>query len=389
MKLNSLRADIVLMTTPQLEVLQIKRSKGVKHYCHIIHSLPHVDNYEVFALDYFDSIFTNSPIHNDFIRQVEKVRNLPTKQITITGCTYLDVLDSKLKKFQAQLAKNEILIYENQEIKPITSFFTNKADSDKYTILISPSWGREAILSKYGMKVISPLIDSNFNIIIRPHPQTYISESHILENLKAQTKDCPNIKWDSNIDNIYAMQEADLMLGDFSGILFDFLCLFSKPIATMEFNFNITGYDLEDIYDTPWVKGALQKIGRSIKDEEIPNLASVLESFLEDKSGILNKNIAEMKELLWHYQGTSAEVSTKELLKIHRNILESSLGEKYSIYQHLSCLNAILDSTTMYQTKDSNISENEMRNNIFSNQLQNKAQTAYNYSFVSNVGGGQ
>jgi hypothetical protein len=33
-----LEADVCAMTTPGLDVLQIKRSKGVKHYAHLIHA---------------------------------------------------------------------------------------------------------------------------------------------------------------------------------------------------------------------------------------------------------------------------------------------------------------------------------------------------------------
>ncbi|MCL2479850.1 MAG: CDP-glycerol--glycerophosphate glycerophosphotransferase, partial [Treponema sp.] len=36
-RLNMLNADVVLMTTPGLDVYQLKRSKGVKHYSHIVH----------------------------------------------------------------------------------------------------------------------------------------------------------------------------------------------------------------------------------------------------------------------------------------------------------------------------------------------------------------
>lgn len=95
-KLNTLRADVLLMTTPQLNVLQLKRSSGVKHYAHILHGLTHVDIYEIFALDYFDSVLTNSDIHTDFIREVEHIRQLKPKRIEVVGCTYLDVLHRKL-----------------------------------------------------------------------------------------------------------------------------------------------------------------------------------------------------------------------------------------------------------------------------------------------------
>lgn len=218
------------MTTPQLDVLQIKKSKYVKHYCHIIHSLPHVDIYEIFALDYFDSVFTNSPIHTDFIHKVESIRGLKTKQIIITGCTYLDVLYDKLNNLDITTYQSNIKYFND----------------DKNVVLLSPSWGRESLLHKYGMDVITPFINSEFNLIIRPHPQTLISDMPLINYLKTKTMMFENIKWDIDRDNIYAMEEASIMVGDFSGVIFDFICLFNKPVVTMKFIFNKVGYDVED-----------------------------------------------------------------------------------------------------------------------------------------------
>ena len=349
-KLNTLSADLMLLTTPQLNVLQLKRSKKVKHYCHIIHSLPHIDIYEVFALDYFDSVFTNSPIHTDFIREIESIRGLKPKQVTITGCTYLDVLKEKLDSLKAQNA-----------LKP--TFFPN---TKKPIILLSPSWGREALLSKYGMQLITPLLECDVNIILRPHPQSLISESKLLDSLRDcinKHKNANNLKWDSTTDNIYAMSEADLMIGDFSGVIFDFISLFEKPVLTIKFQFNTIGYDLEDTNKEPWVKHILPKIGAVIED--FSNLKDTLHSVLYDKARTkeIAQNIAELKALLWHFQGKAGERSALELLKIHKRILESSLHSQYQTYQQLLFLNKILEDTSTkmrdLRTKDSKIKDSD------------------------------
>ena len=351
-RLNSLRADIVMMSTPQLDILQIKRSKGVKHYSHIIHSLPHVDIYEVFALDYFDSVFTNSIIHTDFIHEVERIRNLKTKEVIITGCTYLDILQEKLQDYKGLDDEKKI-------------HFFPKTDT-KTTMLLAPSWGREALLSKYGMKLIQPFIDSNFNLIIRPHPQSYNSEKELLDSLQAQTKDCSNIVWDNNRDNIYALHRADMMIGDFSGVIFDFVCLFEKPVLTPTFDFNIVGYDLEDIYDTPWVKDALTKIGKSIEPSEFDRLPSVIESLLQDKEGYdkLKENIREMKALLWEYQGVGGIKTAQEILRIEKEILESRLQDKLELHNEINVINRVLENVASGMCGDSHIILQDKKDSI-------------------------
>src|SRR5574344_1317112 len=55
-KLNLLSAGVVLMTTPGLNVYQLKRSKNVKHYAHVLHAASDATMYRLFGIDFFDSI---------------------------------------------------------------------------------------------------------------------------------------------------------------------------------------------------------------------------------------------------------------------------------------------------------------------------------------------
>lgn len=322
-RLNALEADICLMTTPQLNVLQLKRSKATKHYCHILHSLPHIDNYEIFALDYFDSVFVNSPIHTDFIREVESIRHLKAKQVEIVGCPYLDYLAERVKSLDSTQGAES-----NKD-------FTNP------TILVAPSWGREALLSKYGMKLLKPLLETGYNIIIRPHPQSFVSEKAMLDSIRAQTAHFTNLKWDTHIDNIHSMAESHLMIGDFSGVLFDYVALFSKPIITMEFHFNIIGYDLEDTsHKTPWVESALKEISESIAEKDFGDIKRIIDSTLRDS--IKASNRAKMKELLWHYEGRGGTQSALKLLEIHKGILENDLGENIALHKQILAIDNLL-----------------------------------------------
>lgn len=322
-RLNALEADICLMTTPQLGVLQLKRSKATKHYCHILHSLPHIDNYEIFALDYFDSVFVNSPIHTDFIREVEAIRHLKTKQVEIVGCPYLDYLAERVKSLDS------------------TQGAESNKDSTNPTILVAPSWGREALLSKYGMKLLTPLLETGYNIIIRPHPQSFVSEKAMLDFIRTQTAHFTNLKWDNHIDNIHSMAESHLMIGDFSGVLFDYVALFSKPIITMEFHFNTIGYDLEDTsHKVPWVESALKEISESIAEKDFGAIKRIIDSTLRDS--IKASNRAKMKELLWHYEGRGGTQSALKLLEIHKGILENDLGENLALHKQILAIDSLL-----------------------------------------------
>ncbi len=131
-KLNMLSAGFVLMTTPGLQVYQLKRSRNVKHYSHIFHSPGDPTMYRLFGIDYFDSVLLTGDYQKDDIRYLEKSRGIKEKDLLSVGCTYLDELKKKIDAIPQE-------------------------ENHKFTVLLCPSWGPSAILSKYGEKLLDPL----------------------------------------------------------------------------------------------------------------------------------------------------------------------------------------------------------------------------------------
>lgn len=56
-----LEADVCVLTTPGLDVLQIHRSPGVRHYAHLVHSATDMAIYKLFSFDWFDSVLCSGP----------------------------------------------------------------------------------------------------------------------------------------------------------------------------------------------------------------------------------------------------------------------------------------------------------------------------------------
>ena len=75
--LRFLEADLCAMTTAGLDVLQIKRSRGVKHYAHLIHAPTDAAIYKTYAFDYYDSLLTSGDHQINSIRKLEALRGPP------------------------------------------------------------------------------------------------------------------------------------------------------------------------------------------------------------------------------------------------------------------------------------------------------------------------
>ena len=287
-KLNMLSAGIVLMTTPGIQVYQLKRSKNVKHYSHIFHSCTDSTMYRLFGLDYFDSVLMTGDYQADDIRFLENQRGLPAKKLVTVGCTYLDVLKEKMESIPAE-------------------------ENHKFTVLVSPSWGKSALLGLYGEKLLDPLAKSDMRIIIRPHPQSRISEKDMLDRLHERYKDCKNIEWDNERDNIYSLKKADIMISDFSGIVYDYTFLCDKPVMYANSEMDLLPYDIYDTGHEPWAVTTLQKIGIPIQEKDFENIAEVIKNASDSPE--LAKLTAHYKAEAWQHIGKAGKLTADFMIE--------------------------------------------------------------------------
>ena len=279
-KLNFIEADICLMTTPNLDVFQLKRSKGVKKYVHITHSSAETSTYCLYSLDFFDAVFLNGEHQIRDIRELENKRNTIIKDLYVVGNPYLDEL-SKMK---------ETITKEN---------------NNKKTILIAPSWGMNCLFRRFGEKLLDNIVNSDYNIIIRPHPQSLISDKDIIDKFQNRYKDKNNVEWDFNRVNIYSLSKADIMISDFSGVIFDYAFLFEKPVIIPSFTFDKRGTDAIEIDEEVWTFETIPKISFKLDENNFSNISQIIEDSINNET--LKNNILKAKEEAYMYEGQASK----------------------------------------------------------------------------------
>jgi hypothetical protein len=286
-KMNFLNADVCLSTTPGLDVYQWKRSKTVKHYAHIPHSVDDLTGYRMFGLDRYDSILSSGAYQEKHIRMLEQMRNLPAKEYVVVGCTYLDAMKKRL-----ELVKNK---------EPASH---EHVKQEKLTILVAPSWGPSAILSRFGKGLLDALVQADFNVVVRPHPQSVISEKNILDSLVERYKDNHNLSWNYDNDNFDVLANADLLITDFSGIIFDFTLLFDKSMIYADTKFDSMPYDADWIEEPMWKFRILPELGIKLEESAFPKIKEVITQAIQSKK--LEEGRNKARNEAWKYIGESA-----------------------------------------------------------------------------------
>lgn len=282
-RLNMLSAGVVLMTTPGLNVYQLKRSKRVKHYAHVLHATGDATMYRLFGVDYFDSLLLTGDYQAADVRRLEEQRGLPAKELVTVGCPYLDVLQEKIAALPAE-------------------------ENHPFTVLVSPSWGASALLSRYGERLLDPLVATGWRIIVRPHPQSKKSEAELLTRLEERYKDKSNVEWDYERDNIYAMKKSDVMISDFSGIIFDYTFLCGKPVLYVNSDMDLRPYDAYDLEGEGkelWQFRVLKKLGKELDPANFNSIKDTIQSLSSDQ--VLAADRAAAKAEAWMYPGEAGK----------------------------------------------------------------------------------
>lgn len=291
-KLAFLKADICLMTTPQLDILQLKRSKFVKYYIHIFHGITTSMDYRLFSLDYYDGVICDGEFQIPLIRELEEKRNLKKKDLIVAGSTYMDVLAQKLKTLKVER-------------------------NDKYTVLIAPSWGENSLFKRYP-KIFDELLKTDWNIIIRPHPRSSVVEGEMLEKFRNKFKDNKNVLFDFDRENLKSMAKSDILITDYSTVMFDYAFLFNKPFLYLNQNMNKDILDISDIEGPIWRYEVMKKIGREISDKNIENITSLIKE-LQDNP-LIESEIKKAKDEAWFYKGESGKRAVDFMIKKYEEL---------------------------------------------------------------------
>ncbi len=256
-KLNMMRADLLLSSTPGLDVFQWKRSRDVKWYVHIPHAASDIVLYRMFGIDYYDAVLLSGDYQVRQIRQLEKLRNLPEKELPVVGITYMDTM-KKRKEMAQEITEHPV------------------------TVLLAPSWGESAIFSRYGGKIIEALLKTGYHVIIRPHPQSFSSEKELIDGIMKQYPQSEQLEWNSDNDNFEVLCRSDILISDFSGVIFDFTLVYDKPVIYADTTIDTAPYDACWLNEELWTYSILPHIGQHLDSNNLDSIKEVIDNCLND-----------------------------------------------------------------------------------------------------------
>ena len=294
-----LEADVVVMTTPDLDNYYIKRSLMQKdiHYIFVPHdpSSMHM-SFREHALDNFDAVFCTGPHIAQEVRASEKLYGTKEKELVEFGYPLIEQL---------------IASCENLE----------KVDTPRKQVLIAPSWQEDNLLDS----CIEPLIDSlygdHYKIIVRPHPEymkRYRQKMMLLVE-KYQDKIGDGLAFELDFSSNTSVYSSDLLVTDWSGIGIEFGFATLRPVVFINTRMKMENENYGAIGIVPQEIRLRDVLGVSMDKEQIP------EKFASTCANLLNgalsvKGLKEERERYFYNLGAGGVEGAKYIIRylIHK-----------------------------------------------------------------------
>lgn len=256
-----LNAKVCVMTVPDLDQLTIRRSANPVHYIYMMHTLVSTHRtYNPNALDAYDTIFCGGPHQVAEIRKREEMAGLKPKKLIETGYYRLERVYEAYKKYQ-----------------------TSAPGKEKTTVLIAPSWGEKNVLEAHGTDLIAILLEHDYEVIARPHPETMRRSPHLIELFRARFGKNPLFMLETSIVSDESLLRADVLICDMSGVALEYAFGTERPVLFLDVPLKVINPNFREIGIEPFELTIRPQIGTIILLEKIGTIDEEIKKCIMQK----------------------------------------------------------------------------------------------------------
>ena len=286
-----LEADIMVMTTPDLQTYHIKKSlvQDNIEYIYMDHAMGDVNlSYRKHALDNFSTIFVPNELTEREIRAQEKTYDLPEKNIVRTGYGLIDDMISQYK--------------------------LDKREAGKVPeILIAPSWQQDNLIDMCIDEILDQILGKGYHVILRPHPQYVRHFEEKLNAIKEKYASHEDFELQTDFSSNKTVFDADVLMTDWSGIAYEYSFTTLRPTLYINTPMKIMNPDYEEIGIEPFDITVRDEIGISVDTDKLSELALAVDRLLNDVV-YSPESIASIREKYLFNIGKSGEVGARYII---------------------------------------------------------------------------
>lgn len=270
---SRIRADVMIMTMPDLDNFLFKRSQGVGTYVYMFHAAVSThQQYRKKAFFHYDAVFCTGEYQLREIRKAEELYGQKQKTIIPYGYPLLDEL---------QHSGNTV------------------ATNDEPSILIAPSWFEGCILDTCIEELLQLLSKLPYKVILRSHPEYAKRKKKEFRKIQQLIVENPAMSMDE-LPNVFdRLPSADILITDRSGIAFEFAFGMRKPVLFIDTAFKQMNPDWKELGIEPIENGLRSSLGVTILPAELEKLSQKINELTALQPGFAN-TIDELRQKIFY-----------------------------------------------------------------------------------------
>ncbi len=261
---------------------------GADLFIHMPHSLASLHMiYPADAFDGYDLLFSAGPHHTAEYAAITSSRGLKDRRSEAVGYGKLDVLGRQLAARAPRSAEAPLA-------------------------LLAPSWGSDNLLDRCGVALVDALAASGFDVAVRPHPLFFLDESPVLAEIRALQNRNPKVWLESPFAGDGAIFDADVLIGDYSGIGFEFAALRRRPVVSVDVGLKVVNPAWQLLELQPVEISCRSQLGPTVR----PDVDAIVDAARDCAAGKYEIPDAAIAGFLYGRPGDCAEQASAQLQRL-------------------------------------------------------------------------
>jgi YidC/Oxa1 family membrane protein insertase len=245
------------------------------------------------AFDHYDSILCCGSYQMKEIRRDEALRNLPKKELVEGGYYRVERVYRAAQEFGIGAP--------NQQ--------------SRGCVLVAPSWAAHNVLEEHGIALAESLLAADYEIIMRPHPETNKRHPDLVNEFAARFEADDRVTVERSVASDESLLRADVLITDWSGIAQEYAFGTERPVLYLDVPRKVHNDRYEELGLEPFEARIRSEVGLVFPTSEIPNIDRAIDRLIRERDQYRGR-IAELREKNLFCFGSSGEVGARHILDV-------------------------------------------------------------------------
>lgn len=285
-----LDAKVAIMTMPDLDRFNLKRSRFPVHYIFVFNSLisTHM-GYMRGAFDHYDAIFCTGSHQIEEIRAAERLYGTPAKELVEYGHPPVD-----------------------QIIEYVSGTQPASADTTApLSVVIAPTYGPKSLVEVEDGRVCRELIETllagGIEVSLRPHWMTTFTKPELISSFSSQFEESASFSIDQEGAPLVSLSKFNVLLSDLSGVALEFSFGLAKPVIYVDLPTRERNPDYGELGIEPAELQLREKTGAILPTDRLDQATTIVRS-LASQQAIFAEQCRVTRQQWVFNLGSSAKV---------------------------------------------------------------------------------